>query len=460
MTHLDAQVAAAAALPDTYRADPLADSTIARIFGPHEGAADSLFETAGLVNRLIAQWQTNAQTAAWQAPPGTPAHIAAALEDYLRSGTRLPDWADPARIERAEDLFMDMSMLSCTLLFCASLPECYVVPDLAAVLHVAGQLEQHTDYRIRMTAAMIFPVMMKGGLASPEGGGVAQALKVRLIHATIRYLILRGDPQQALVAGRERVIPALPSGGAGLHHALFAQGWDIGRHGLPCNQEELAYTLLTFHYSFLAGLRRLGLPLPEQDERDYLHAWNVLGHVIGIERQLMADTMVQAKALFERMQARGRAHPWLPDPRPALGLALVQTMEDQIPLHFIKPFPALLTRHLCGKQVAKELGIEGRWNIVSLILFVAFMGLVRGIDTLVRLFIPQFSISRLITRIFGYQFTAKILMDQTRPLKLPDQLLNQVGGVMQTWQHDPKAPKWMNAIEDKITGRKPPSPKT
>ncbi|HZX29101.1 MAG TPA: DUF2236 domain-containing protein, partial [Telluria sp.] len=109
--------------------------------------------------------------------------------------------------------------------------------------------------------------------------------------------------------------------------------------------------------------------------------------------------------------------------------------------------------------VAKELGIEGRWNLVSLILFVAFMGLVRGIDTFVRLFIPQFSISRLITRIFGYQFTAKVLMDQTRPLKLPDQLLNQVGTVMQTWQHDPKAPKWMNAIEDKITGRKPPSSK-
>ncbi|HZX26658.1 MAG TPA: DUF2236 domain-containing protein, partial [Telluria sp.] len=98
MTHLDAQVAAAAALPDTCRTDPLADSTIARIFGPREGAPDTLFETAGLVNRLIAQWQTNAQTAAWQAPPGTPPHIAAALQDYLRSGTRLPDWADPARI--------------------------------------------------------------------------------------------------------------------------------------------------------------------------------------------------------------------------------------------------------------------------------------------------------------------------------------------------------------------------
>ena len=65
-------------------------------------------------------------------------------------------------------------MLSCTLLFCASLPECYVLPDLAEVLHTTGQLEQRTDWRIRSTAAMIFPVMMRGGLTTPAGGGVAR----------------------------------------------------------------------------------------------------------------------------------------------------------------------------------------------------------------------------------------------------------------------------------------------
>ena len=122
------------------------------------------------------------------------------MQHYLREGQFLPPWADRAKIERAEVLFMDYGALSCTLLFCASLPECYVIPDLSAVLHAAGQLEQHTDYRIRSTAAMIFPVMMKGGLGQPDGSGVAQILKVRLIHATIRNLILRGAPADALAA--------------------------------------------------------------------------------------------------------------------------------------------------------------------------------------------------------------------------------------------------------------------
>jgi hypothetical protein len=43
------------------------------------------------------------------------------------------------------------------MLFCASLPECYVVPDLAAVLHATGQLEERAEHRIRTTGAMIFP---------------------------------------------------------------------------------------------------------------------------------------------------------------------------------------------------------------------------------------------------------------------------------------------------------------
>ena len=133
----------------------------------------------------------------WQPAPGSadPA-LVETLRAYLREGCRLPAWLDPARVARAEAIFMHEGPLSCTLLFCASLPECYVPPQLAEVLHVAGQLEAHTEHRIRQTAAMVFPVMLKGGLTDPAGSGIAQVLKVRLIHATIRHLILHGDPEQ------------------------------------------------------------------------------------------------------------------------------------------------------------------------------------------------------------------------------------------------------------------------
>ena len=83
---------------------------------------------------------------------------------------------------------------------------------------------------------------------------MAQALKVRLIHATIRYLILRGASRDAIDAPP---VPPLAPAGSGIYHTLYAHGWDTSVNGLPCNQEELAYTLLTFSYVFVRGLRTL-----------------------------------------------------------------------------------------------------------------------------------------------------------------------------------------------------------
>jgi hypothetical protein len=42
-------------------------------------------------------------------------------------------------------------------------------------------------------------------------------------------------------------------------------------------------------------------------------------------------------------------------------------------------------------------------------------------------------------------------MDQTRPLALPDQLRARVDTMMDTWGDDPKAPRWMNRVEDRLT---------
>jgi hypothetical protein len=436
------------------RADPLADAAIARILGPgRPGGPDT--DTIALLNQEIARWQLNGDLDGWRASPGLPAEMASALEEYVAAARVLPDWADAAAIARAEVLFMEMSMASCTLLFCASLPQCYVMPDLAAVLHAAGQLEQHTDYRVRATAAMVFPVMMHGGLTDPAGGGVAQAIKVRLIHAMVRHLVLRGDAADALVPPRR--LPRLLTRGGTMHHVLYAHGWDIDRLGLPCNQEELAYTLLTFNYVFLHGLRRLGLGLDTGDEHAYLHTWNVLGHVLGIERGLMADTMPQAARMFATIQAGARGQRRQPDPRPALAGALVATLQRYIPLRLLKPFPVLLTRHLVGKAAARDLGLDGHVSLLSRALFVLGFGLIRVIDAVGRLLISGFSISRLVTRILGYNLTARLLMDETRPLKLPDSLLGQVGNAVQAWHNDTRAPRWMNAIERRFTGRAKPA---
>ncbi len=450
---------AAAAIPDAlldaqpWQADPLADDTFARILAPQAAGSDGSgepWQRIACVNRLFASWTDNATLAGWRAPEGTPPEVAQALQSYLQTGRALPAWADAERVERAEALFMDHGALSCVLLFCSSLPECYVIPDLASVLHVAGELEHHTEHRIRSTAAMIFPVMMQGGLTRPDGAGVAQVLKVRLIHATIRHLILRGAPVPGQPAGE--IAPLERPADAGLYQTLYASGWNVGRDGLPCNQAELAYTLLTFGYVFLRSLRRLGLGFTPADEQAYLHAWNVVGHVLGIDDSLMAHTMEDAADLLERLQARGRAQITQPDARPALAAALMTTMEQAIPWRLARPFPRLMTRYLCGRSTSAELALDGQrapWT--SWLLFWTLLGLCRLIDTVARWIWPQFSLSRSFTRVLGYHLLVKVLMDQTRPLQLPAHVLHQLGRCVAGWSDDPRAPRWLNRLEDRLT---------
>ncbi len=464
-----------------FRADPWADATIAKILGgsalsaqPSDNADAAAVmahwqprcDKLTTVNQVFAAWTDNAAILRWRAAgSGLPDDIGNALEAYLQAAAVRPDWFDAEKIARAEQLFMDHGALSVTLLFCASLPQCYVVPDLSAVLQITGQLDNNAEHRVRATGAMIFPVMMNDGLAYDQGAGLAQIFKVRLIHATIRHLILRKSPETVMAeSGRigrtntnSDVIAPLAeiAKSDSMNRALLAGGWNTPDRGLPCNQEELAYTLLTFSYVFLEGLRKLGIGLPQADEEAYLHTWNVVGYYLGIDATLMAHTMDDAARLFAAMQARGRAgqlsKPITPDPRPSLGNALMHAMKTIIPWTIAKPFPVLMTRYLCGNATALDLGLNGAVWWSSKALFYLLMLIAKSIDATVRRTFPQFSTCRFITRLLGYQLITRLLMSETRPLKLPEHESVRMNNLLNQWGRDQLAPAWMNKLEGMMT---------
>ncbi|MDD2178913.1 DUF2236 domain-containing protein [Acidovorax sp. D2M1] len=452
-----------------YQADPLADATIAAIVGSWElPAGEANLQTLLALNAdrmrhlqtatmLLNTWTNNAALVDWSPPDGTSPHIVEALRGYLDAGRGLPEWCDPAKITRGENVFTEHGPLSVMSLFCASLPDCYIQPKAAAVLQISGQLTTNADYRIRSTAAMVFPVMLRGGLTTPEGLGVAQTLKVRLIHATIRNLMLHGAPQAMVNAVVQPIAtPAAEASQQSMHGAFMANGWNVSRDGLPNNQEQLVFTLLTFHFVFLRAMRTLGIGLSAMDEEAYLHCWNVVGFLLGIEPKWMPFTYADAERLFLDIQTQCLAdnvYPGGTDARPALGGALMDYMSDSIPFKLLKPLPALFTRYLCGGVVADALGISNRQPLISRILFAVLMSVSRLIDSVVRLVVPQFSLSRMFSRVVGYHLLTSFLMDQTRPLKLPTQLLTQMHATVGTWDDDAKAPRWLNRLEDRLTVR-------
>lgn len=254
--------------------DPEADAVVASLY--ENGQIE-------LANQLLAglQWDGGAPPTDFPEP----------LREFLVTQSRLPPWADPARVERGQRLFMRHAMLSLGGLVCASLPSCYVMSKAVKVLGITQQLAFHPYQRVIATAQMVMAVMTPGGLGERQPG-VLSALRVRLLHASIRHLAMQ------LAANRR-----MPTLKAPLFQALRSLHWTPA-DGVPINQEDAAYTLLTFSIVMMDATVALGARPSAQEQADYLHAWNVVGHLMGVRQDLMARTVDEARALQRQILAR------------------------------------------------------------------------------------------------------------------------------------------------------------
>jgi ER-bound oxygenase mpaB/B'/Rubber oxygenase, catalytic domain len=378
--------------------DPLADSTVRAVFDKGEVAA---------VNELLTRLVRNDDIPAGPWPPQ--------LAEYLRLSGQLPSWADGGLIRAGERVFLRYGLTSFGVLACASLPECYVLRDVAAVLGATQRLAEHARRRIFETAMMVLAVMAEGGLA-PGGSGIRVVQKVRLMHAAVRHLIL------ATPAAADARPPA------SLADTLLAQHWPAER-GIPLSQEDLAAVLLTFSHVILRGWRHLGIALTREEASAYLHCWNVVGHVLGIADELLARDVEDAAGLFEAIKRRRAAD--TPDGR-ALTTSLVGVIESFAgPSRILLlPVPRILMRGLLLPETCQMLGVPalGPWHRTYRPLLRAGVRVVNGVKSDVFQGLPGLAgVSALISRRLLEDLVARPRGGSRTAFRIPDSLARSWG---------------------------------
>jgi hypothetical protein len=293
--------------------DPLADDLVRGLLG-----ADAVQPVNSLLATLLRSDDP--------VPPGLPD----ALRTYFESTAALPEWADPKRIAMAERLFVRAGWSVAAGLFCGSLPQTYAAAKGAKVLLYSGRLDSDVRRRVLETAQFIFDVTDKDGM-SQRGRGVRTVQKVRLMHATIRLLTL----QQAR--------------------------WDMS-DGLPINQEDLAGTLLAFSFLILDALDRFGVETTRDEREAWMHLWNVVGLMLGINPALLPRDEADGAALTDLLRRRQ----WAPSPHgELLARALVSCMADYLPGPGLDRLPTTLIRHLAGDACADLLKLpRSDWTSV------------------------------------------------------------------------------------------------
>lgn len=338
------------------------------------------------------------------------------LIEFLSSYNHLPerDWIHRDTLREGGEFYRSNGVLGFLVLACASLPACYSWNNESQVLGYTGKLLKHghAPRRLPETAQFVIDVAAKGAF-EPDGTAIRAARKVRLIHAIIRYLIVR--PMSVDIAVKEGVLMPDPMHQDAHHHG---DDWRPDR-GMPISQEFMAGTLLTFSHLVLRGLRKMGVHASEREQQAYLHRWNALGYFMGIEEDLLQqlDSQQNAQAIFESINQRNRRgteHAY------SLQAALLDYQRNNIlaripggRLQPLRHMPAIVTHALSPKETCNAVYL--RLNGYEILFYLPIWFGMKFIGLLSNLSIFHW----LTRRIIGY--VSMVVWDWSREDQLPHQ---------------------------------------
>jgi len=259
--------------------DPLADDAVRALF------KDNLM--AGFITLFKEPLMVDGKPRA-----GLPPEV----EHYLVEQAKPPTTWEVRQdlLDLGDGIQSSHGLLTLSILACASLPECYVDWRGMPVLSLTQQLSRDDAIERRVIETCLYLNHVLSSHGFKQGGKALDATrKVRLMHAAARYLILADEDEV-----REELPPAAAARFNGFDKDYWAQA------GMPINQEDMAYTLQTFSWVGVRGLRTLGLGLNAREEEAIIHCWRVAGHHMGIRDDLVPATVEESKLAFDQMKRR------------------------------------------------------------------------------------------------------------------------------------------------------------
>lgn len=195
-----------------------------------------------------------------------------AIRDLLDEASDVPAWVDWPTCDRGGELLLRTGVLGGAVLASRSLVLGYASPGGNKPLVLSGRLQAQALGRLNETARFVQAVCRRGGMR-PFADGWQITLKVRLIHAQVRRMILKSGK------------------------------WNEREWGAPVNQHDMAGTTLLFSIAIMDGLRNLGVRIDADEAERYIHLWRWVGNVIGVDHDLLPASEQDATRLADLIAA-------------------------------------------------------------------------------------------------------------------------------------------------------------
>lgn len=243
------------------------------------------------------------------------------LQSFLVLNSSLPAFYNKKKLIRATDFYRENQQNIGLILGLYSLPYCYLGADGAKVLYMSERIKNDTYKRLTETGNFLKAVMNYDNWQSERIFSIC--LKVRLLHATIRYF------------------------------TLHSQQWDFA-WGHPINQEDMLGTNLAFSLVVLRGMEKLGYSVDKSYEDAYINTWNVIGFLLGVQKEIMPDSYLEAVKIDKQIAER-QFRESLEGQQ--LTASLMNVVRSFAPSQITADLLQSQSRMLLGEKYAKMLGI-------------------------------------------------------------------------------------------------------
>ncbi|VUC25600.1 unnamed protein product [Clonostachys rosea] len=263
------------------------------------------------------------------------------LQDLWNEVNTVPDWVDWDQIKRGQDVFYRYAPAAIAGFafqgLLATTGASYRPAE--TLVRTGGHSVRVAKNRLFETFQLILQVTRSLDDVKPGGAGFASAIRVRLLHASVRERILKLNEQR----------PGY---------------FDVDKYGVPINELDSMQSVCAFSTNLVwLAMPRQGIHVRRQEALDYLALWRWVAYVLGTPHWVL-ETPESALASMESL-----LYSCLKPTKNSRVLAqnLVNALDGVSPIYEPKEFFEAGTRYINGSELCDEIGI-GRpglyWDMV------------------------------------------------------------------------------------------------
>ena len=189
------------------------------------------------------------------------------VRDFFAELGETPPWLDPAAFRPAYRMFHRNSQLVLAGMVGGVLVEGFST-NISKSFFITGRLRDQGVRRLRQNNRQMVEIFLPGGLET-YGEGWKLSVRVRLVHATIRRLM------------------------------LGTVDWNAAAWGLPISAAHLGFANAVFSARLLKHLAALGGHFNDEERASFMAVWRYTGHVMGIPDTILFQDEAEALRLFE-----------------------------------------------------------------------------------------------------------------------------------------------------------------